>query len=77
MSSVVPGLLVVVAGGVLSGLFTAPMRYVRDWPWEAVWFVYCTYAYVSFPALMVFCIILSKCIVRRDEISVFAVAGDS
>ncbi len=41
------GLVAVVAGGILSGLFTAPMRYVKDWPWEASWLMYCIYGLVS------------------------------
>eukprot|EP00045_Choanoeca_perplexa_P003056 m.28451 g.28451 ORF g.28451 m.28451 type:complete len:350 (+) comp11840_c0_seq1:115-1164(+) len=48
------GLLLVVLGGVLSGLFTAPMAYVKGWQWENSWLIYTIYAMVLFPWIFVF-----------------------
>ena len=40
------GILVVVLGGVLSGLFTAPLAYIKGWQWENSWLIYTIYAMV-------------------------------
>jgi hypothetical protein len=47
------GMAAVVVGGVLSGLFTAPMRYIKDWPWEATWLLYNSYGAVYIPSHLV------------------------
>eukprot|EP00049_Salpingoeca_infusionum_P010481 m.180640 g.180640 ORF g.180640 m.180640 type:complete len:377 (+) comp14653_c0_seq31:84-1214(+) len=39
----------IVLGGVLSGLFTAPFAYTKGWEWENKWFIYSIYGNVLVP----------------------------
>eukprot|EP00047_Mylnosiga_fluctuans_P015532 m.47342 g.47342 ORF g.47342 m.47342 type:complete len:351 (+) comp5969_c0_seq2:40-1092(+) len=49
----VAGVAVVVLGGLLSGLFTAPIKLVRGWQFENIWFVYSIYGMVLLPWILV------------------------
>ena len=39
-TSSLPAFLLVCTGGVLTGVFTAPMKYLTRWRWENIWLVY-------------------------------------
>ncbi len=39
-TSSLPAFLLVCMGGVLTGVFTAPMKYLTRWRWENIWLVY-------------------------------------
>lgn len=40
-------------GGLLSGLFTAPLKLVKRWQFEQIWMVYAIYGMVVFPWVLV------------------------
>ena len=48
-SSFLSAFLLVCAGGVLTGVFTAPMKYLTRWRWENVWLVYALFAQLIIP----------------------------
>ncbi|EDQ92293.1 uncharacterized protein MONBRDRAFT_30717 [Monosiga brevicollis MX1] len=54
MGDVIVGILVVVLGGTLSGLFTAPMSYNKGWAWENGWLIYSIYAMLLCPWIFAF-----------------------
>jgi len=45
--------LLVCLGGVLTGVFTAPMKYLTRWRWENVWLVYALFAQLLIPCAVV------------------------
>eukprot|EP00052_Salpingoeca_macrocollata_P017839 m.145992 g.145992 ORF g.145992 m.145992 type:complete len:371 (-) comp20516_c0_seq7:48-1160(-) len=50
----IAGILIIAAGGILSGLYTAPMKWLRNWQLEHVWTVYALYGMVLFPWMVTF-----------------------
>lgn len=48
------GVELVVSGGVLTGSFAVPMKRIRDWQWEHIWFVYSLTAMILIPWAMAF-----------------------
>lgn len=52
-ATVAVGFVCVVLGGVMSGTYSLPMRFVRTWAWENLWLVYCSLGGFLFP--LVFC----------------------
>jgi len=40
-------------GGVLTGVFTAPMKYLTRWRWENVWLVYAFFAQLIIPCAVI------------------------
>jgi L-rhamnose-H+ transport protein len=40
-------------GGVLTGIFAAPMKYLLRWRWENIWLVYAFCAQVAIPTLVI------------------------
>ena len=40
-------------GGVLTGVFTAPMKHLKRWRWENIWFIYALFAQVVIPWLVI------------------------
>ncbi len=48
-TSFLPAFLLVCVGGVLTGVFTAPMKYLTRWRWENVWLVYALFAQLIIP----------------------------
>jgi L-rhamnose-H+ transport protein len=40
MRGFIPGLVLAVFGGVLTGSFTAPMKFTKNWAWENTWLIY-------------------------------------
>ena len=52
-ATVAVGFVCVVLGGVMSGTYSLPMRFVRTWAWENLWLVYCSMGGFLFP--LIFC----------------------
>jgi L-rhamnose-H+ transport protein len=46
------GLVLIVLGGISSGLFTTPMRWIHGWEWENIWLVYSVFGMVLVPWLL-------------------------
>ena len=46
-------MLLVVAGGVLTGIFAFPMKRLTEWQWENIWFAYSCFGFVLVPLLVV------------------------
>lgn len=38
--AVLPGLALILVGGMLNGSFALPMKFMPRWPWEAIWLVF-------------------------------------
>lgn len=47
------GFLLVSAGGVLTGVFTVPMKYLKRWRWENIWLVYALSAQLIIPCVVI------------------------
>ena len=45
--------ILVCLGGVLTGVFTAPMKHLTRWRWENIWFIYALFAQVVIPWLVI------------------------
>src|SRR5579863_8907302 len=43
------GFVIIVLGGLLQGSVLTPMKYLPKWPWENIWLVYATFAYLLMP----------------------------
>jgi len=52
-SSFLSAFLLVCLGGVLTGVFTAPMKYLIRWRWENVWLVYAFFAQLIIPCAVI------------------------
>ena len=52
-TSSLPAFLLVCLGGVLTGVFTAPMKYLTRWHWENIWFVYALFAQLIIPCAVI------------------------
>lgn len=52
-TSSLPAFLLVCLGGVLTGVFTAPMKYLTRWRWENIWLVYAFFAQVIIPCAVI------------------------
>ena len=52
-SSFLSAFLLVCLGGVLTGVFTAPMKYLTRWRWENVWLVYAFFAQLIIPCAVI------------------------
>ena len=52
-ATVAVGFVCVVIGGVMSGTYSLPMRFVRSWKWENIWLIYCSFGGMLFP--LIFC----------------------
>ena len=48
------GFVCVIIGGVMSGTYSLPMRFVRTWKWENLWLIYCSLGGMLFP--LIFCV---------------------
>ncbi|MCC6393287.1 MAG: hypothetical protein IT167_21990 [Bryobacterales bacterium] len=48
------GVLLAILSGICNGLFSAPIRLIRDWKWENLWLVFILGACIGMPALLVF-----------------------
>ena len=48
-SDTIVGIFIILLGGIASGLFTLPFRFVRGWEWSHYWMVYAVYAAVRRP----------------------------
>ncbi len=48
-TSFLSAFLLVCVGGVLTGVFTGPMKYLTRWRWENVWLVYALFAQLIIP----------------------------
>ncbi len=46
-------LLLVLVGGVLTGIFAFPMKRLTEWRWENIWFAYSCFGFVLVPLLVV------------------------
>ena len=53
-ATVAVGFVCVVIGGVMSGTYSLPMRFVRKWKWENIWLIYCSFGGMLFP--LIFCV---------------------
>ncbi len=49
ISATVYGLSVIVLSGILQGSVLFPMRYLRKWPFENIWLLYSSFAYLLLP----------------------------
>lgn len=49
----VVSMAVIAGGGVLAGIFAFPMKRIRGWNWENIWFAYSCFGFVLFPILTV------------------------
>lgn len=45
------GIFLVTLGGVLNGIFVYPMKLVRRWEWENIWFLFGLFGLVLFPLI--------------------------
>ena len=52
-TSSLPALLLVCLGGVLTGVFTAPMKYLTRWRWENIWLVYALAGQLIIPCAVI------------------------
>ena len=50
----VGALALIIAGGISSGLFTAPMNFMPAWEWENIWMVYAIWGMLVLPWVLVF-----------------------
>ena len=50
---VAQGLVYTVLSGICNGLFTGPMKMIRDWKWENTWFVFIVTACLAMPIAVV------------------------
>ncbi|MCC6367716.1 MAG: hypothetical protein IT165_29690 [Bryobacterales bacterium] len=48
------GVLLAILSGICNGLFSAPIRLIRNWKWENLWLVFILAACIGMPALLVF-----------------------
>jgi L-rhamnose-H+ transport protein len=48
-SATVYGLSIIAVSGILQGSVLSPMKYLRKWPFENIWLLYSTYAYLVLP----------------------------
>lgn len=46
-------MLLVIAGGVLAGVFAFPMKRLTEWQWENIWFAYSCFGFVLIPILVI------------------------
>jgi L-rhamnose-H+ transport protein len=46
-------MLLVAVGGVLAGVFAFPMKRLREWNWENIWFAYSCFGFLLIPFLVV------------------------
>eukprot|EP01147_Barroeca_monosierra_P002829 gene2829-8146_t len=63
------GIVAIIAGGILSGLYTgtsllAPMKYIKGWTWENIWFLYAIYGLVLVPWI-------TACFTIKDVVQVY------
>jgi L-rhamnose-H+ transport protein len=52
MKGFVPGVLMAVLGGTLTGSFTAPMKFTKNWAWENTWLVYAIIGLACIPVVV-------------------------
>jgi len=52
-TSFLSAFLLVCAGGVLTGVFTAPMKYLTRWRWENIWLIYALFAQLIIPCAVI------------------------
>jgi len=65
MSSVLTGILLVLAGGGMQGSFGVPQKYVKGWSWEKTWLLYSISGMIVCPWLLVAALI-------REPLTVYA-----
>lgn len=49
ISGTVYGLSIIVVSGIVQGSVLFPMKYLRKWPFEQIWLLYSTFAYLVLP----------------------------
>jgi L-rhamnose-H+ transport protein len=54
METLLLGIAAIVAGGLLNGTFAYPMKLIRQWNWENIWFLFCIFGLLLLPAVLAF-----------------------
>ena len=54
MEALLVGCAAIAAGGLLNGTFAYPMKLVRCWAWENIWFLFAIFGLLLFPSLVAF-----------------------
>lgn len=54
MNLLLLGILTIAAAGILNGTFAFPMKLVKHWNWENIWFLFAVFGLVLLPAAVAF-----------------------